>query len=421
MTFEPGLNYHRSTQSAPMKKLFFSFVLSIFLIFNSFSYTFAAGYVNPVINKAGNYYSPLAGEAGTLTNNSTSVTLMFNNDDSSNLQPIVPGDCYILGQGGGNSKEGRPFWESVITDAGKDDEKPWWNLQDRHQSGWKDNDYALQAGGDTCGFVQGEIPGSGPDTAANFVRANADDEVWFYNLCTNFEGVRTDCNEKFALNKTYKHTLFHVTCAYHEDESVLKQDKNSDGDMKDVIEHIDPHCNPNLADFNKQGQRVLSICCAFKLNAALEQENKDNNKAPYKKDKYYYDGSGSDTKIFQLAYQKVVDADMPFEGSFSVTPNLRASNFNPESNTVKTELGDLPRDPAELATAAIRIAIGIGGGVAFLLMVFGSFRLIFAGGNPESVQNGREIITSAIIGLLVIIFATFILQLVGISILGLKL
>lgn len=402
-----------------MKKLFIAFALSIFLILNSFSSTFAAGYVNPVINKSGSYFSPGAGEVGTLTNNSTSVTLMFNNDNpSSLLQPIVPGDCYILGRGGGNSNEGRPFWESVTT---HDDTKPWWNLQDRHQSGWKDNDYALQAGGNTCGFVEGEIPGSGPDTAANFVRANKDAEVWFYNLCTNFEGVRTDCNEKFALNKTVKHTLFHVTCAYHEDESVLDKDLSGDGLKNDVIEHIDPHCNRDLADFNKSGQRVLSICCAFKLNSALEQENKDNNKAPYKASSYFYDGSGSDTKIFQLAYQKVVDADMPYEGSFTVTENLRASNFNPESNTVKTELGDLPRDPAELATAAIRIAIGIGGGVAFLLMVYGSFRLIFAGGNPESVQNGREIITAAVIGLLVIIFATFILQLVGISILGLKL
>jgi hypothetical protein len=77
--------------------------------------------------------------------------------------------------------------------------------------------------------------------------------------------------------------------------------------------------------------------------------------------------------------------------------------------------------PAAIAERALQIAIGVAGGVAFLLMVFGSYRLIFAGGNPEAIQQGREIITAAIAGLLVIVFSVFILQLVGISILGLNL
>ena len=112
----------------------------------------------------------------------------------------------------------------------------------------------------------------------------------------------------------------------------------------------------------------------------------------------------------------------------SVSPNsfstrraeAPGSGFNP-SNPIDTAFGSFSTDPAEIAQQFLGIAVGIAGGVAFLLMVFGSYRLIFAGGNPESIQHGREIITAAIVGLLVVIFSVFILRLIGISILGLPL
>jgi hypothetical protein len=95
---------------------------------------------------------------------------------------------------------------------------------------------------------------------------------------------------------------------------------------------------------------------------------------------------------------------------------------DPDSaKTINTVFGEIPTDPAAFAGAVVQIAIGIAGGLAFLLMVFGAYRLIFAAGNPESIQQGREIIAAAVIGLLVVIFSVFILRLVGISILGLPL
>ncbi len=79
-------------------------------------------------------------------------------------------------------------------------------------------------------------------------------------------------------------------------------------------------------------------------------------------------------------------------------------------------------DPGPAARAAVitilNFAIGMAGGVAFLLMIFGSYRLIFAGGNPESIQQGKEVITAAIIGLLIIVFSVLILRFLGIAILG---
>lgn len=74
--------------------------------------------------------------------------------------------------------------------------------------------------------------------------------------------------------------------------------------------------------------------------------------------------------------------------------------------------------PEGFASRIIIFAIGISGGLAFLLIVFGSFKLIFSAGNPDAVIAGRQSITAAIVGLIVIIFSVFLLRLIGVSILG---
>lgn len=118
--------------------------------------------------------------------------------------------------------------------------------------------------------------------------------------------------------------------------------------------------------------------------------------------------------------QTPVPADSGGTFSFRVV-EAQPPVFFTESEVIKTAFGDIHVNPAELATDIFRIAVGIAGGVAFLLLVYGSYRLMFSAGNPESVQQGREIITAAIIGLIIIVFSVFILRLIGIGILGLPL
>jgi hypothetical protein len=74
---------------------------------------------------------------------------------------------------------------------------------------------------------------------------------------------------------------------------------------------------------------------------------------------------------------------------------------------------------SEAVSRVLSIAIGVAGGVAFLLLIYGGFRLISSQGDPKALQDARGIITSAISGLLFIIFSVFILKLIGVSILGL--
>ena len=61
--------------------------------------------------------------------------------------------------------------------------------------------------------------------------------------------------------------------------------------------------------------------------------------------------------------------------------------------------------------------LGLEGGIAFLLIVFSGFQIATASGSPERIQEGRELMTSAISGLIMIVFAVFILRVIGVDIL----
>lgn len=66
----------------------------------------------------------------------------------------------------------------------------------------------------------------------------------------------------------------------------------------------------------------------------------------------------------------------------------------------------------------IQIIVGIGGGLALLLMLYGIFIVTTSAGIPDKLKEGKEIITSAISGLIFIILSVFLLNFIGINILG---
>lgn len=85
---------------------------------------------------------------------------------------------------------------------------------------------------------------------------------------------------------------------------------------------------------------------------------------------------------------------------------------------VWTAFGCIQTEPSAFIGSILQIGIGIGGGVAFLLILFGGFQILTSAGNPEQLTAGREVVTSAITGLLLIIFSIFLLRLIGYNIFG---
>lgn len=65
------------------------------------------------------------------------------------------------------------------------------------------------------------------------------------------------------------------------------------------------------------------------------------------------------------------------------------------------------------------ILLSLSGGIAVILIIVSGYRLMGSQGNPEKIQAAREQLTSAIIGLLFIIFSVAILQIIGVDILRL--
>lgn len=90
-----------------------------------------------------------------------------------------------------------------------------------------------------------------------------------------------------------------------------------------------------------------------------------------------------------------------------------------QCETVSTAIGNIHTDVASLVQNLFSILLGLAGGVAILLIIVAGYQLIASQGNPEKVKEGRERLTSAIVGLLFIIFSVVILQIIGVDILHL--
>jgi hypothetical protein len=87
---------------------------------------------------------------------------------------------------------------------------------------------------------------------------------------------------------------------------------------------------------------------------------------------------------------------------------------------IDTAIGCIPiEDSNALIGFILKWAIGVGGGIAFLLIVLAGFQIMTSAGNPDRLKAGQELMTSAIAGLILLIFSVFILRIIGVDILGL--
>lgn len=87
-------------------------------------------------------------------------------------------------------------------------------------------------------------------------------------------------------------------------------------------------------------------------------------------------------------------------------------------NGVWTALGCVPTNISDMFRGLFRIGLGLAGGFAMLLIIYGGFTISTSSGDPQKLQNGQEIVTAAIIGLLLIIFSAVILRFVGVDLLA---
>lgn len=88
-------------------------------------------------------------------------------------------------------------------------------------------------------------------------------------------------------------------------------------------------------------------------------------------------------------------------------------------NQIDTAIGCIPIGNAnDFVAWFLKWAVGIAGGIAFLLIIFSGFQIMTSSNNPQQLQTGRELLTGAVSGLILIVFSAFLLKLIGVDILG---
>ncbi len=87
---------------------------------------------------------------------------------------------------------------------------------------------------------------------------------------------------------------------------------------------------------------------------------------------------------------------------------------------IPTAIGCIPiGDITALTTFVMRWLLGIGGGIAFLMILVAGFQIMTSSGDAKRLVTGQELLTSAVAGLVLIVFSIFVLRLIGVNILGL--
>ncbi len=105
--------------------------------------------------------------------------------------------------------------------------------------------------------------------------------------------------------------------------------------------------------------------------------------------------------------------------TFAATDKI-LSDCSGGTKGINTAIGCIPFDNQEAFVGwVLRWGIGIGGGVAFILILIAGFMITTSQGDPKKLQAGRELLTSAIGGLILLIFSVFVLRVIGVDILGL--
>lgn len=99
-------------------------------------------------------------------------------------------------------------------------------------------------------------------------------------------------------------------------------------------------------------------------------------------------------------------------------PAIYTCGYGQQGYGIDTALGCIPAGNLnEFVAWFLSKLIFIASGIAFLLMAFGAFRILTSAGSPEKIQAGKELITSALAGLIFIILSLFLLKLIGVDIL----
>jgi len=84
---------------------------------------------------------------------------------------------------------------------------------------------------------------------------------------------------------------------------------------------------------------------------------------------------------------------------------------------VWTAVGCVPTNSSSIMRVVIKIGLSVSGGVALLMILAASFMLSTSQGDPKKTNDAKDMLSSAIMGLMFIIFSITMLQFIGVKVL----
>lgn len=116
----------------------------------------------------------------------------------------------------------------------------------------------------------------------------------------------------------------------------------------------------------------------------------------------------SEVSIFKVLCSRITSTD----------EQTACSNCIKDGGGIWSGIGCLSTDiPTLVKDKILGVGLGFAGMFALLCIIYAAFRLQTSQGNPEKIKKAQELLTSCIMGLMLIIFSVFILRLIGVDIL----
>lgn len=95
------------------------------------------------------------------------------------------------------------------------------------------------------------------------------------------------------------------------------------------------------------------------------------------------------------------------------------TGFCSGTSGIQTALGCLDITGKQTISQILGWAVVVGGGIAFLLIVYAGFQMATAAGDPKRVKASQELLTAALGGLVLIVISVVLLNFIGVRVLGL--
>lgn len=95
-------------------------------------------------------------------------------------------------------------------------------------------------------------------------------------------------------------------------------------------------------------------------------------------------------------------------GALQVNPSGKCG-----SGFIDTGLGCLPFSRDAFVSALLGFLAGVSGLISLVVMMFSTFQIMTAAGNPEQLKKGKELFTAGVTGLLFIVFAVTFLRIIA--------